>query len=176
MKKDTALGVGTWVDLSGLICPYQALDNLLKSIENNATSSLEEVNSALVALHKNYYNYEWTWVLDVLGRYYCTKPEEFIAEDVIAIVKKWKKSVLQIDRLLYEDARKEFSLTKMTGFGVDGQNGERELDFAHVRGEFEKNETVKAIKVHMETKKTLGNELIGRMKKTIAKRMTINQN
>ena len=176
LKKDTAIGVGTWVDLSGLICPYEALDNLLKSIENETTSSLEEVNSALVALHKNYYNYEWTWALDVLGRYYCTKPENFSAEDVITIVKKWEKSVLEIDRLLYEDARKEFSLTKMTGFGVDGQNDERELDFANVRGEFEKNETVKAIRVHMETKKALGNELIKRMKKTIAKRITINQN
>ena len=81
-----------------------------------------------------------------------------------------------IDRLLYEDAKKEFSLTKMTGFGVDGQNGDREIDFAQVRGEFEENETVKAIQIHMETKETLGNELINRMKKTIAKRVAVNQN
>ncbi|MBN1986899.1 MAG: DUF4954 family protein [Prolixibacteraceae bacterium] len=176
MKKDTALGTGTWVDLSGLICPYEALDNLLKSIESGTTTSLEEVNSALAALHKNYYNYEWTWALDVLGRYYCRKPEDFTAEDVIAIVEKWKKSVLGIDRLLYEDAQKEFSLIKMTGFGVDGQNGDREMDFAQVRGEFEENVTVKAIKVHMETKEALGNELIQRMNKTMAKRVTVNQN
>jgi hypothetical protein len=176
LKRDTALGTGLWVDLSGLICPYEALNNLLESIENGTTSSLEEVNSSLIALHKNYYNYEWTWALDVLGRYHCTKPENFTAEDVISIVKKWKKSVLEIDRLLYEDARKEFSLIKMTGFGVDGQNDERELDFAHVRGEFEKNETVKAIRVHMETKKALGNELIDYMKKTIAQRVSVNQN
>ncbi len=75
--------------------------------------------------------------------------------------------MLSIDQFIYEDAQKEFSMAKMTGFGVDGQNGARELDFAQVRGEFEENETVKAIKVHMKTKEKLGNELITRMKKTI---------
>lgn len=173
LKADTALGVGNWVDLSGLICPYEALNNLLKSIENGTTSSLEEVNSALTALHKNYYNYEWTWANDVLGRYYCKKPENFTADDIIVIVEKWKESVLGIDRLLYEDARKEFSLTKMTGFGVDGQNGDREMDFAQVRGEFESNETVKAIQKHMETKEALGNELISRMKKVTQKQTSL---
>ena len=173
LKVDTALGAGNWVDLSGLICPYEALNNLLKSIETGNVSSLEEVNSALTALHKNYYNYEWTWAYDVLGKYYCKKPEDFTANDVIAIVEKWKESVLGIDRLLYEDARKEFSLTKMTGFGVDGQNGDREMDFAQVRGEFENNETVKAIQKHMETKEALGNELIARMNKVTQKQTSL---
>ena len=83
---------------------------------------------------------------------------------IIAIVEKWKKSVLGIDRFLYEDAKKEFSMAKMTGFGVDGQNGARELDFAEVRGEFDSNETVKAIHHHMEKKEKLGNEIIESMK------------
>jgi hypothetical protein len=74
---------------------------------------------------------------------------------------------LGIDRLLYEDAKKEFSMAKMTGFGVDGQNGARELDFAQVRGEFEKNDTVKAIQIHMKTKEALGDELISRMEKIV---------
>ncbi len=176
LKKDTALGKGSWVDLSGLICPYEALNNLLESIESGTTSTLEEVNSALTALHKNYYNYEWTWALDVLDRFYCKHPHDFTAEDVIVIVEKWKDSVLGIDRFLYEDAQKEFSLNKMTGFGVDGRDEEREIDFAQVRGEFEKNETVKAIKVHMETKEALGNGLIERMRNTIAKRVVVSQN
>ena len=165
LKPDTPLGKGYWVDLSGLICPFEALDNVLKPIENGEITTLEEVNAALLALHKNYYNHEWTWAANVLEKFYGRKLEEFTAADVVAIVEKWKESVLGIDQYLYEDAKKEFSLTKMTGFGVDGQNGARELDFAQVRGEFESNETVKAIHVHMETKEALGNEIIGQMKK-----------
>lgn len=167
IKTDTSLGKGNWVDLSGLICPYEALDKIMKSIEMGETSSLEEVNSALVSLHKNYYNYEWTWALDMLEKFHGKSAQDFTAEDIISVVKKWKASVLEMDRYLYEDARKEFSLTKMTGFGVDGQNGAREQDFAQVRGEFEKNETVKAIKIHMEIKEKLGNEIIESMNNVI---------
>jgi hypothetical protein len=93
---------------------------------------------------------------------------------VIGVVEKWKESVLGIDQLLYEDAKKEFSMSKMTGFGVDGQNGAREMDFAQVRGEFEKNDTVKAIQVHMQTKDTLGNKLIQQMEQTKNSQVTVN--
>ena len=169
LQKDTSLGKGKWIDLAGLICPFEALENLLKSIESGETTTLEEVNSSLVALHKNYYNYEWTWALDVLEQFYNKKTEEFTAQDIINIVEKWKECVLGIDDYLYADAKKEFSLTKMTGFGVDGQNGARELDFTQVRGEFDENDTVKTIKLHMMAKEELGNEVIERMKNTIQK-------
>lgn len=165
LRADIKLGGGYWVDLSGLICPFEAMDQVLTSIENEEITTLEEVNSALLALHKNYYNYEWTWAVDVLKAFYGKSIEEFTSEDVIAVVEKWKESVLEIDKYLYQDANKEFSLSKMTGFGVDGENGARERDFVQVRGEFEKNETVKAIKIHMEKKEALGNELIERVKK-----------
>lgn len=163
LKSDTSVGKGYWVDLSGLICPLEALNKLLESIEHEEITTLEEVNAVLFALHKNYYNYEWTWATDVLGEFYGKEIKSFTASDVISVVERWKESVLGIDQLLYEDAKKEFSLTKMTGFGIDGQNGDRDLDFIQVRGEFEKNDTVKAIYLHMKNKKSLGNELIQRM-------------
>ncbi|MCD6355182.1 MAG: DUF4954 family protein [Prolixibacteraceae bacterium] len=174
LKNDTSLGTGKWVDLAGMICPFLALDNLMQSVEKNEITSLDEVNSALVSLHKNYYNYEWTWAMDALEKFTGKKINEFTAGDIISVVKRWKESVLEIDRLLYDDAKKEFSLTKMTGFGIDGQNGARELDFALVRGEFENNVTVKAIKVHMATKEKLGNELIKRMERTLKKLTPVN--
>jgi len=165
LQPDIPVGKGTWVDISGLICPFEALDKLLRSVENQEITTLEEVNATLYALHKNYYNYEWTWAADILGEFYGRAIEDFITEDVIAVVEKWKESVLAIDRLLYDDAKKEFSLTKMTGFGVDGRDDARELDFVRVRGEFEQNSTVKAIHVHMKEKEALGNKLIDRMKR-----------
>ena len=163
LQPDMKFGKGYWVDLAGMICPFEALDQLLQAIENGSVQSLEEVNSALATIHKNYYNFEWTWAVDVLESFYGKSISEFEASDVISIVKKWKESVLGIDRFLYEDARKEFSMSKMTGFGVDGQDGARELDFAEVRGEFDDNETVKAIKEHMDKKERLGSRVIEQM-------------
>ncbi|WP_163325282.1 DUF4954 family protein [Draconibacterium mangrovi] len=173
LQPDMKFGRGYWVDLAGMICPFEALDQLLQSIENGTVQSLEEVNSALATMHKNYYNFEWTWAVDVLESFYGKSISEFEASDVISIVKKWKESVLGIDRFLYEDARKEFSMSKMTGFGVDGQDGARELDFAEVRGEFEDNDTVKEIKEHMEKKERLGSRVIEQMMQVRVNKQTV---
>ncbi len=173
LQPDTEYGKGSWVDLAGMICPFEALEQLLDSVENLNIVSLEEVNSGLAMLHKNYYNYEWTWAADVFKTFYGTPIYMFTREDVITVVNKWKESVLEIDRYLYEDAKKEFSMTKMTGFGIDGREEAREQDFTEVRGEFEKNETVKAIQLHMEKKEKLGNEIIELMAK-IGTKQTLN--
>ena len=77
---------------------------------------------------------------------------------------KWKKSVIDLDKLLYEDARKEFTLSSMTGFGIDGGEEIKRLDFEQVRGAFKSNSVVSAIQDHIEQKTALGDELISRMK------------
>lgn len=164
LRKDTTVGAGKWIDLAGLLCPAYTLDKLLKSIEEGKVSTLEEVDSVIRLSHRNYYNYEWTWAYDALEDFYGKKIEEFGANDVIEITNKWKKSVLEIDRLLYEDASKEFSLVVMTGFGVDGEEGDKEADFENVRGNLDSHNTILTIKKHMADKKKLGDDLIDKMK------------
>ena len=51
----------------------------------------------------------------------------------------------------------------MTGFGIDGGDEIKKLDFEQVRGEFESNSVVAAIKDHIKVKRALGDELIERM-------------
>ena len=114
-------------------------------------------------MHRNYYTYEWTWAYEKLEEYYGVKPEEVTAADIIRIVEKWKEAVIGLDRMVYEDAKKEFSLASMTGFGADGSRLEKEMDFEQVRGDF--NPFVTAVLKHIEVKSALGNELIERMKK-----------
>ena len=88
------------------------------------------------------------------------------AADIIRIVEQWKEAVIGLDRMLYEDAKKEFSLASMTGFGADGSRLEKELDFEQVRGDFESNPFVTAVLRHIDVKSALGDELIGRMRQT----------
>ena len=90
------------------------------------------------------------------------------ATDIIRIVEKWKESVIGLDRMIYEDAKKEFSMASMTGFGADGSRMEKEMDFEQVRGDFESNPFVMAVLRHIEVKRALGDELIERMNKTNA--------
>ena len=167
LKKDSSSGNGKWIDLSGLICPSDVIDKLLSDIETGNLSTMEEVEAVLSSIHMNYYNYEWTWVYDELEKFYGKKLSEFTPDDVIAIVKRWKESVLGIDSLLYEDAKKEFSSDVMTGFGVDGDEEARVNDFKSVRGEIEENEMVKEIEAHMAKKTKLGDRVIKQMEEIL---------
>ena len=166
LQKKSKLGRGLWIDLSGMICPFEILENLLESIEKGIINSLEKVNSSIKLIHHNYYRYQWTWTFNKLEKFYGKKIKDFTAEDIIIIVEKWKESVLGIDRMLYEDAKKDFYFTSMINFDMVGQNHDRETDL-YVREDFEENPAVSAINAHMQKKEALGNELINRMNNTI---------
>ena len=165
---DTPIGDGEWVDISGLIAPKSEIDNMVAEIECGELNKLKSMNAEFERLHRNYYTYEWTWVYNHLEQFYGIKPEQITAADVVDIVEKWKEAVVGLDRQVYDDARKEFSLASMTGFGADGSRIEKELDFEQVRGDFESNPFVTAILDHIVAKTALGNELISRLQPLIA--------
>ncbi|OJV22052.1 MAG: DUF4954 domain-containing protein [Bacteroidetes bacterium 41-46] len=163
LKPDTQVGLGEWVDISGLIAPRSEIERLMNGIEDGSITKLKEINSFIEELHNNYYFYEWSWAHSKIKEFYGIDPDVITANDVKDIVLAWQKAVVGLDKMVYEDARKEFSLNAMTGFGADGNNQERQLDFEQVRGVFEKNPFVAAVLQHIEDKTALGDELIGRI-------------
>ena len=163
LKPDTEIGVGEWVDVSGLIAPKSEIDRLLDGIENGTVNRLKSINACFAEMHENYYTYEWTWAYHKIQEFYGINPETITAQDVIRIVKSWQESVVGLDKMVYEDAKKEFSLSSMTGFGADGSHDEMRQDFEQVRGDFESNTFVTAVLKHIEEKTALGNELIKRI-------------
>ena len=165
LKPDTEIGLGEWVDVSGLIAPKSEIDKLLCDIECGRVNTLKEINARFEDMHRNYYTYEWTWAYNKIQEFYGFDTETITAADVIRIVEVWKESVIGLDRMVYDDARKEFSLSSMTGFGADGTQDERKLDFEQVRGDFESNPFVTAVLKHIDEKTALGNELINRIGK-----------
>lgn len=163
LKPDTPIGTGEWVDISGLIAPKSEIDALLAAIESGEINRLKQINAELERIHNSYYTYEWTWAYDKIKRFYGIDPEQITAADIISIVEQWREAVVGLDKMLYEDARKEFSLASRTGFGADGTRTEKDLDFEQVRGDFESNPFVKAVTDHIEKKSALGQELIDRI-------------
>ena len=65
--------------------------------------------------------------------------------------------------VLHVSAKKEFTMTSRTGFGIDGDDEIKNADFAQVRGEFDDNPFVQEVQQHIRIKTELGNELIGRI-------------
>ena len=156
-------GTGYWVDISGMIAPKAVVDDLLAQIASGKVSTIAQVHEAFAAMHRNYYDYEWTWAYGQYKEFFGVDMETITKEDVIDIVKKWKEAVIGLDRQLYEDARKEFDLAAMTGFGADGSKEDKEHDFEQVRGDFESNSFVTAVLDHIRVKEALGDELIARL-------------
>ena len=146
-----------------MIAPKGIVDSLLEKVASGAVSSIEQVHQAFADMHAHYYEYEWTWAYGQYQDFFGVDMETITKEQVIAIVKQWKEAVIGLDRQLYEDARKEFDLAAMTGFGADGTKLEKEQDFEQVRGDFESNSFVTAVLDHIRVKEALGDELIARL-------------
>lgn len=160
LKADSSRGTGAWVDLSGLIVPKSQIERLINDIESGKISSLESIEDTFDQLHREYYELEWDWSADLLERQLGKTIEELEIEDLIQLVEHWRTCVLDLDHMLYEDARKEFTLSAMTGYGADGGTETKKKDFEAVRGDFENNPTVLEILSHIERKTALADRVI----------------
>jgi len=160
----SAYGEGDWVDLAGMIVPKQAVSDLIDAIESKRISDVETLHKRYCELHREYYRFEWHWVYKVLENYYGISLQEATVEQLSDLVRRWKESVVGLDRMIYEDARKEFSLSSMTSFGADGDAKERNQDFMQVRGSsFESDPFVRTVKEHIEVKSALGEAALERL-------------
>lgn len=154
-------GEGDWVDMSGMIAPKDAVLALMDDIQNGKITDIEQVNSRFAQMHSLYYQYEWKWAYKAIKEYYGVDLSTVEVEKLIELVGRWKTSVVGLDNLIYEDARKEFSLSAMTSFGADGDEEQRMEDFMQVRGSFfEADPFVTSVKEHIRVKSALGDKTL----------------
>ena len=163
LRPTTTIGLGDWVDLSGLLAPKAEVLRLVEAIESGAIHEVGEIHETLTDLHRRYYEYEWTWAYDKIKTYYGLDLEGATASEIAQLVERWRSSVVELDREVYADAKKEFSLSAMTGFGADGDEVQQARDFEEVRGAFDSNPYVSSILKHIEDKSALGQDLLDRL-------------
>ena len=154
-------GEDDWVDISGMIAPKKAVSAVLDDIEAGVMADVNEINRRFATIHSEYYNYEWKWAYRVISEYYGVDLSVVSPEKLRELVNRWKKSVVELDNMIYEDARKEFSLSAMTSFGADGDEIQRKEDFMQVRGSFfEADPFVMSVKEHIRVKSELGDRVL----------------
>ena len=163
---DTEIGRGRWVDAAGLIAPSTEIEKLCSDIKGGAIADVRELHDRFVAMHSNYYSYEWTWSHDAMKEFYHIDPETITRDDAVRLIKDWEDAVVSLDKLVYADAGKEFKLSAMTSFGIDGDKSRRDEDFAAVRGgTFEENPFVHDVQEHIRRKSALADKMIERLTK-----------
>ena len=161
LRKDSEVGSGDWVDLSGLIAPRSEVFALLDEVESGAISDIRQIDARFHEMHANYYSYEWTWAHDVIESWYGVDLTTVSTDTLMKLVHRWRDAVVDLDNLVYEDARKEFSLSAMTSFGADGDEKQRNLDFFQVRGaSFENDPFVKSVADHIVVKGQLAKDIL----------------
>ena len=165
LRPDSNVGLGEWVDCSGLLAPKSEITRLLDDIQNGKLASLDEAQKRLEELYNNYYSYEWTWALEKLEQVWGKKLEQVEIADLIHTIEAWEEAVITLDRMVYDDAKKEFNLNARTGFGADGNDEQTNRDFENVRGKFESNSFVLAVLEHIRKKSQLGDDMLDRLRK-----------
>lgn len=116
---DKEYGDGDWIDLSGMIAPKKAVDDVLDAIETGQITDVKVLGKLFADLHSNYYNYEWKWAYNVIQEYYGVSLESVTVEKLSELIVRWRSSVIALDNLIYEDARKEFDLAGLSDFEAD---------------------------------------------------------
>ena len=160
LRPDSNMGEGDWLDLSGLIAPHTVITQLMNEIEAGTVSSYKEMDDRLREIHSLYYDYEWSWAYQLMLDFYHLTENDLTPQNLIRIIEDWKEAVVGLDKMLYQDARKEFSLSTKTGFGFDGNTRTAEADFEQVRGQFDNNPFVTAVEEHIAKKSALGDKWI----------------
>lgn len=119
LRPDEGYGEGEWMDMVGLIVPEQAVRDLIEAVEKGSLDDVLQLNRCFADLHSEYYDFEWRWAYKVIEEYYkinLAEADELMLSEIIC---RWRNSVIGLDNLIYEDARKEFLLSGNDGFESD---------------------------------------------------------
>lgn len=147
LRPSTGYGLGDWMDMAGMIAPHDAVQAVLDEIENGLLTDVEDINRRFAAVHAGYYDYEWAWAYNAIEEYYGVCLNTITADKICELIGRWKRSVISLDELVYEDARKDFALSALT--------------------DFENNPFVASVREHIRVKSELGDTVLDYINKNI---------
>ncbi len=152
-------GSGEWIDMAGLIVPKKKVLELAEKIEHGSIATFEEMNATFESWHNHYYDWTWNWSVNVFSDELGLDLTSISKKSLLEFIMDWKQAVISLDEMMFEDARKEFTLKAHVGFGMDGEDDARHGDFEQVRGAFEKHPAVCDILKHIGKKTNLAEQI-----------------
>ena len=156
-------GEGEWVDIAGMIASEDAVSALIYDIESGIVNNVYLLHERFKKIHNDYYRSEWKWAYTAIKKYFGVDLKVVTRQELEALVIRWKESVLALDRLIYEDARKEFQLKSMTAFLKDNDSGIVQSDQLQMDVLFEADPFVRSVKEHMKNKSDLAGQVLAKL-------------
>ena len=158
-------GAGKWVDICGLFSPACKVESLIDSVKSGDTKSIPELNKILKDIYNNYDKYSWEWSAELIGRQIGIELENISSGSLIQIITDWKINAVKFNNMILKDAEKEFDSTNKLGFGIDGDEHTRDMDFQAVRGEYKENKFVLGLQKEISDIEEKANSLIALLEK-----------
>ncbi|MEA3496592.1 MAG: DUF4954 family protein [Bacteroidota bacterium] len=152
-----------WFDMSGLLISKKTSETLKTKIKNNKIQNVEMLVDELQAVFNNYSDEEWFWTLGLIKEHLEIDTKNITTDDLKIIIENWKKSSLKLNKMVANDATKEFNITTKIGFGIDGDDEVKDTDFEAVRGTYEGNKFVKQLEKKKEEIETQAEKMIGKL-------------
>jgi NDP-sugar pyrophosphorylase family protein len=107
-KPASDVGVGPWIDLSGMLLPASEEQRLVDDIKNGTIESIQEVLDQFYDINEHYREYQWAWTYRMILDYYnldelTDAAMQRIREDYVKARRAWIAEIRK-------DAQKEFAM------------------------------------------------------------------
>jgi NDP-sugar pyrophosphorylase family protein len=158
-------GRGKWIEISGLFSPASKIEELINSVKSGNIKSIPELNKNLMDIYNNYDKYAWEWCANLADLQTGTDSDNIFADKLIGIIGDWKTNAVKLNNMILKDAEKEFDPASKLGFGIDGDEQTKELDFKAVRGVYDENKFVTSLKNEIRDIEEKGDRLITLLEK-----------
>lgn len=140
-----------WVDILGMICRKDRINLLENDIIDEKVSTVEDLLQSLKKIHAAYENDAKDHALAFIVGQIDKEADLIDEEDVRTILDEGAKSFVKLNKLIKEDAVKEFDPGAQIGYGIDGDPETVRADFESVRGNKESNSFIIGLEKESET-------------------------
>jgi hypothetical protein len=131
-----------WIDLAGMIATEQSIAKLIEEINTGELNDLDSISSALTRIDASYEEETWNWVTWILSERFEIDVSTITTDQLLELIDKWETETVKLDKMILNDASKEFDDSSKLGFGIDGNRAVVNKDFEAVRGRPEDNKFI----------------------------------
>jgi hypothetical protein len=143
-------GAGHWIDVGGMFAPANKIEELTNDVSSGDVSSIGDLHKRLRDIYDQYNRYAWEWCAGFIAKQTGTETANLTTENLVKILSDWKSNAVKFNHMILRDAEKEFDLGSRLGYGIDGEGLTRDADFTAVRGHYEVNSFVTALRKETE--------------------------
>jgi uncharacterized protein DUF4954/uncharacterized protein DUF6819 len=138
-----------WLDIGGLFIAESDWRDIREKIIKGDITSIPELNNEFEKINISYNSSAWKWFSNLLkGKF--SHDEEISKETLKKVIEDWSSSKQKLLNMTLRDAEKEFNSMSKIGYGIDGNEESRDLDFENVRGSYQENKFIIQLKDEIE--------------------------